>query len=98
MTFGNNAQTAGQAGAALFKRPEPFHVATNLAGGYIATTLYGPNNTIRSPGLLVDTAIKASNPTTAFLNADGALTPVLSFLNDNFDATVLSTPRAVTPG
>src|SRR4029077_2081361 len=35
------------------------------------------------------------NPSTFFLNADG-VSAVLSFLNENFDGTVLSTPRAVT--
>jgi type IV pilus assembly protein PilQ len=69
-------------------------VTTNIAGGFISQTTYGANNPIISPGLLVDTA-RGLDPTTAFLNADGA-SAVLSFLNNNFDGTVLSTPRAVT--
>ena len=46
------------------------------------------------PKLMVDTA-KGFNPATAFLDADG-VSAVLSFLNTDSDAKVLSTPRAVT--
>ncbi|HEX3799452.1 MAG TPA: secretin N-terminal domain-containing protein [Verrucomicrobiae bacterium] len=51
-------------------------------------------STVGNGGLSLNTA-KGLFPATAFLNADGA-SAVLSFLNNNFDATVLSTPRAVT--
>jgi type II secretory pathway component GspD/PulD (secretin) len=55
---------------------------------------FGPNNLVGSPGLLADTA-NGFNPATAFLDADG-VSAVLSFLNTDSDAKVLSTPRAVT--
>jgi type II secretory pathway component GspD/PulD (secretin) len=46
------------------------------------------------PGLLANTH-DGFNPSTFFLNADGA-SAVLSFLNKDADAKILSTPRAVT--
>jgi type II secretory pathway component GspD/PulD (secretin) len=54
------------------------------------------NNTLATslPKLLFDTA-KGFNPATAFLDADG-VEVVLSFLNNNAEAKVLSAPRAVT--
>ena len=52
------------------------------------------NTLIGNGGLSMDTA-KGFNPSTAFLNADG-VSAVLSFLNTEADAKVLSTPRAVT--
>jgi len=48
----------------------------------------------QAPRVLYDT-LRGFNPTTAFLDADG-LSVVLSFLNQNDEARVLSTPRAVT--
>jgi type II secretory pathway component GspD/PulD (secretin) len=68
-------------------------VVTNGFFNSISTT-FNPNNLIGSPGLLADTA-KGFNPATAFLDADG-VSAVLSFLNTDSDAKVLSTPRAVT--
>ncbi len=47
-----------------------------------------------NPGVLASTA-GGFNPSTFFLNADGA-SAVLSFLNSDSDARILSTPRAVT--
>jgi len=90
VSFGNNVN-GGQSGSPYTSQ---LSVVTNIAGGFISTTTYSANNTLGNPGLLVDTA-HGFNPTTGFLNADGA-SAVLSFLNNNFDATVLSTPRAVT--
>jgi type IV pilus assembly protein PilQ len=58
------------------------------------TTTYGINNLLQEPGLLVDTA-KGMDPQYAFLNADG-VSAVLSFLNSEADAQVVSTPRVVT--
>ncbi len=52
------------------------------------------NTVVGNGGLNLSTA-GGLGPAAAFLNADGA-SAVLSFLNNNFDATVLSTPRAVT--
>jgi type IV pilus assembly protein PilQ len=46
------------------------------------------------PKLMLDTA-KGFNPSTAFLDADGA-SAVLSFLNKDSDTEVVATPRAVT--
>jgi len=46
------------------------------------------------PGLLANTA-NGFNPSTFFLNADG-VSAVLSFLNKDADAQVISTPRVVT--
>jgi general secretion pathway protein D len=65
-----------------------------VTNGVNNTVTIGPNNPILSPGLMVDTA-RGLNPMTAFLDADG-VTAVLSFLNTEADAKVLSTPRAVT--
>ena len=52
------------------------------------------NGIVGSPGLMVNTK-SGFNPSTFFLNADG-VSAVLSFLNSEADAKVLSTPRAVT--
>lgn len=52
------------------------------------------NGIVGNPGLLVNTK-SGFNPSTFFLNADG-VSAVLSFLNTEADAKVLSTPRAVT--
>lgn len=54
------------------------------------------NNTLSSgfPRLLFDTA-KGLNPGTAFLDADG-VSAVISFLNKNAEAKVISAPRTVT--
>lgn len=54
------------------------------------------NNTLSQsfPNLLFDTA-KGFNPATAFLDADG-VSAVFSFINENSEARVLSSPRTVT--
>jgi len=87
--FGNNVD-GGQGG----RYDHTFNVVTNIAGGFIKTDTYGPNNTLNSPSLLIDTA-KGLNPSTLFLDADG-VSAVLSFLNSSSDAQVVSTPRVVT--
>ncbi len=58
------------------------------------STTFNPNNLLQTPGLLADTS-HGFNPATAFLDADG-VSAVLSFLNTDSDAKILSTPRAVT--
>jgi len=50
---------------------------------------------LSDPKLLMSTAGKFFQPQTAFLNADG-MSVVMSFINKDADAQVLSTPRAVT--
>lgn len=54
------------------------------------------NNTLSTsfPKLLFDTA-QGFNPMTAFLDADG-VNAVFSFINENSDARILSSPRTVT--
>ena len=52
------------------------------------------NSVVGNGGFGLNTA-KGLFPATAFLNADG-VSAVLSFLNSDLDATVISTPRAVT--
>lgn len=54
------------------------------------------NNTLAQslPKMLFDTA-QGFNPATAFLDADG-VNAVFSFINENSDARVLSSPRTVT--
>ena len=52
------------------------------------------NSVVGNGGLSLNTA-KGLFPSTAFLNADG-VSAVLSFINNDLDGTVLSTPRAVT--
>jgi type II secretory pathway component GspD/PulD (secretin) len=54
------------------------------------------NNTLSQtlPKALFDTA-KGFNPATAFLDADG-VSAVFSFINENSDARILSSPRTVT--
>jgi type II secretory pathway component GspD/PulD (secretin) len=60
----------------------------------VATPPGVPRPPIGSPGVLYDT-LRGFNPATAFLDADG-FSAVLSFLNQNSEAKVLSTPRTVT--
>jgi len=68
-------------------------VGNNLQLNSPATAL---NNTLAesTSKILLDTA-KGFNPATAFLNADG-VSAVLSFINNNSESKVLSTPRTVT--
>jgi type II secretory pathway component GspD/PulD (secretin) len=89
--FGNNV-LGGQSG-----QPYSQTYASNSVGGI--TTTFGANNLLGggvagTPNLLMDT-MHGFNPTTGFLNADG-LSAVLSFLNSDADAQVISTPRVVT--
>jgi type II secretory pathway component GspD/PulD (secretin) len=83
--FGNNVD-GGQGGR--YSQT----VSSNAVGGLV--DVFGPNNLLNNPSLLIDTA-KGFNPATAFLDADG-LSATLGFLNENSDAKVIATPRAVT--
>jgi len=98
VTFGNNV--AGGASGYPYSTAFTQTTVNGLIGtnvvpvGLINQTTYSANNTVQSPGILADTA-HGFDPATAFLNADG-VSAVLSFLNTEADAKVLSTPRAVT--
>jgi len=90
--------TANSTGDPVAGATAPPFVAVNPAPG-VGTTAgntFGQllNTVVGAGGLSVDTA-RGFNPSTAFLNADG-VSAVLSFLNTDADAKVLSTPRAVT--
>lgn len=97
-TFGNNVLGGASGypyGETLTQTPvQGFQggVLTNV--GVLNQLTFTQNNTLQSPGLLADTA-HGLDPSTFFLNADG-VSAVLSFLNTEADAKVLSTPRAVT--
>jgi type II secretory pathway component GspD/PulD (secretin) len=98
VTFGNNV-VGGQSGnpysASVAQTPFlGFNGTTIVTNGILNTWTYGQNNTVGSPGILADTA-HGFNPATAFLNADG-VSAVLSFLNNEADTKVISTPRTVT--
>ena len=97
VSFGNNV-LGGQGGrysTTIAQQPLlGFAGGSVITNGLLSTITYGQNNLIQSPGLLVDTA-KGFNPATAFLDADG-VNAVMSFLNTQADAKVLSTPKAVT--
>src|SRR5205814_2660611 len=68
---------------------------TNSAfGGWLGKITYGPNNPLKTPGLLADTT-RGLNPSTAFLDADG-VKGVLSWFNKDDQTELLSTPRTVT--
>jgi len=71
-------------------------VITGTGAGTTAGTTAGSvlQTATGNGGLGLNTA-KGFFPATAFLNADG-VKAALSFLNSDLDATVLSTPRAVT--
>lgn len=100
-SFGNNV--LGGASGYPYSSTTTTSFQTNQAGPfdglpfpYLINTVtsYGANNTLGSPGLLVDTA-RGLDPQYAFLNADG-VSAVLSFLNTEQDAQIVSTPRVVT--
>jgi type II secretory pathway component GspD/PulD (secretin) len=78
--------------------PPPFIDKPPLGpgSGTSAGTTYGQllNTVVGNGGLSLNTA-RGFNPATAFLNADG-LSAVLSFLNSDLDASIVSVPRAVT--
>lgn len=88
--FGNNV-SGGEGGRYSMERS---YTTNSALGGFDILTKFGANNTLASPGLLIDTA-RGLNPSTAFLDADG-LSATLSFLNQSSDAKVIATPRAVT--
>ena len=90
-SFGNNV-TAGQSGNPYTYKVDA--VSNSILGSIITATFDKGNNTVQSPGLLVDSR-HGINPTTMFLNADG-VNAALSFLNTESGAKILSTPRAVT--
>jgi type II secretory pathway component GspD/PulD (secretin) len=88
--FGNNVD-GGQGGRYSQTRS---YTTNSALGGFDIVDTFGPNNLLRSPALLLDTA-SGFNPGTAFLDADG-VSAVLSFLNKSADSKVIATPRAVT--
>jgi len=102
VTLGNNVNQVGRYGTTF--TPETISVQTNVAGlagfGNFITTInpatitYSTPQPINAPGLMLDTQ-RGFNPTTGFLDADG-VHAVLSFLNSDSDAQVVSTPRVVT--
>ena len=104
VTFGNNvlggasthpySQTFAQVPVQGMVQTTPGGPLTLTNIGVINQVTYGPNNPVENPGLLASTA-HGLDPATAFLNADG-VSAVMSFLNTEADAKVLSTPRAVT--
>jgi type II secretory pathway component GspD/PulD (secretin) len=79
-----------------FVGPPSTTIVTAAGTGATAGTTYGQllNTVVGNGGLSLNTA-RGFNPATAFLNADG-LSAVLSFLNSDLDASVVSVPRAVT--
>lgn len=96
--FGNNVD-----GGKRYTSSTTYSFQTNTPGTAInglpswittVTSSQGANQTLNSPGMLLDTA-RGLNPATAFLDADG-VSAVLSFLNASADAQVVSTPRIVT--
>jgi general secretion pathway protein D len=102
MTFGNNV--LGGASTHPYGGTYSSTVIQGLIGagtntqtvpvGVINQVTYTANNTVQNPGILANTS-HGLDPATMFLNADG-VSAVLSFLNTEADAKVLSTPRAVT--
>ncbi len=66
----------------------------NLQTKPVTTDSMNPPLATLWPKVMVDTA-KGFNPATAFLNADG-VNAVISFLNQNSEARVISEPRTVT--
>jgi type II secretory pathway component GspD/PulD (secretin) len=89
----NNITTPGAITTSTTKTPGGGHTVTTahqnastLAGSLIQTLGGSGWSASTTPGLL---------PATAFLNADG-VSAVLSFLNQDYDAQVYSTPRIVT--
>lgn len=95
--FGNNV-LGGQFNRYSTTLTQQKNLDSNAVPSVFNTITAGPNNLLPAPGfgpgLLADTA-HGLNPATAFLDADG-LSVVLSFLNTDADAKLLSTPRAVT--
>jgi type II secretory pathway component GspD/PulD (secretin) len=89
VSFGNNAYargTANSVGAPIENGTAP------VTGGLLPV----PNNILNVPQVLMNlSAGSAFNPSMAFLNADG-VSAVVSFLNQNAETKVLSTPRTVT--
>jgi len=109
LNFGNGSgyftpPAAGSAGTPPTFTTIP--VPQNLGGGVTNIFNAGTPATAATPGLLNGILTPGTpgitantrdgfNPSTFFLNADG-VSAVLSFLNTEADAQVLSTPRAVT--
>jgi len=91
--FGNNALPGLPPTPAIPPIPGPGGTiipATPASAGTIGGILGSAPGLIMSPS-----AGPFFSPSTAFLNADG-VSAVLSFLNSDVDARILSTPRAVT--
>jgi type II secretory pathway component GspD/PulD (secretin) len=89
VTMGNNALPGIPAQPAIPANPSLGTTAIPANQGIIGGLLSNPQ--------LIGSLAKGSffSPSTAFLNADG-LSAVVSFLNQNSDAKVISEPRAVT--
>ncbi|MGH7970738.1 MAG: secretin N-terminal domain-containing protein, partial [Limisphaerales bacterium] len=89
VSFGNNGFTRGAANS----------VQGPIENGTAPVTsglLPVPNGILNVPQVLMNlSAGSAFNPSMAFLNADG-VSAVISFLNQNSETKVLSTPRTVT--
>ncbi len=98
-TFGNGVTT----GDTTTRLPgTPTTTTTTLPGGRTVSSTTTPGmsqqtvlNTALGGGGLSANSLNGFNPSTAFLNADG-VSAVLSFINKDADAQVLSEPRAVT--
>jgi type II secretory pathway component GspD/PulD (secretin) len=98
-TFGNGI-TTGNTKTTLPGTPST--TTTTLPGGRTISSTATPGmsqqtvlDTALGGGGLSASTLNGLNPSTAFLNADG-VSAVLSFINKDSDAQVLSEPRAVT--
>ncbi|HEV2209223.1 MAG TPA: secretin N-terminal domain-containing protein [Verrucomicrobiae bacterium] len=88
VSFGNNAFARGSADSV----GAPIENGAPVTSGLLPV----PNNILNVPQVLMNlSAGSAFNPSMAFLNADG-VSAVISFLNQNSETKVLSTPRTVT--
>ena len=98
-TFGNGITT----GETTTQLPgTPATTTTTLPGGRTVSSTTTPGmsqqtvlKTALGGGGLSANTLSGLNPSTAFLNADG-VSAVLSFINKDSDAQILSEPRAVT--
>ncbi|HTB84823.1 MAG TPA: secretin N-terminal domain-containing protein [Candidatus Sulfotelmatobacter sp.] len=100
VSFGNgkivpstSQTTVNTGGAATIGTGTPGggYTSTTSAGGSSSTLL----NLIQGSGGFAASTAKGLVPYTAFLNADG-LNAVISFINNTYDAQIMSTPRIVT--
>jgi type II secretory pathway component GspD/PulD (secretin) len=100
VTFGNGKIQPQQSSTTINSGSNPSTVTT-AGSGYTATTTASANssstllNLLQGNGGFVASTVSGLIPATAFLNADG-LSAVISFLNNTYDAQIMSTPRVVT--